>query len=458
MEPMLIRSEWSSPMPGLAERAFDFHLSTLARWLTSAGAEPRLAIVLCAGSEARSRFAAAIEIDRIKVVHTPATLARPLHPTLLAHEGDHFNSTLHLVDGFEAGDPTALFEALAGRVGLLTRTATWVAIVIESLEALAALYAAAPVLAAKAMRHVLVTGGAIKARDDDAIPPALASRWMRDGRIAELTFHHLLTPRAPPTGLDFDRLVRTGYVEAIVGHEVHPERQRLALLWAAGPEAATLPFPAHQAGEVTALAAARRLPHALGPIERKTFTERLAGWPRARLAAGLSVDDAPVLAALRHVAAVGQGEISGGPALLTRLRALVAEADPSLRAHAAQAIAAAAAALDDLEACESALGDAAVAARAAGLVELLFDVIEKQVQIHGYRDRRGPAREALDLLEELCPGLCSPFYAARLLLARGEFLAPLDAARAGEELRAAERLFAAHGYPEWAELAAESAR
>ncbi|MCB9543907.1 MAG: hypothetical protein H6703_15880 [Myxococcales bacterium] len=454
---MSIRSAWSSPAPGLAARALDFHLGELARWLTSAGAEPRLAIVLCAGKGARDRFVEGVAIDRVKVVPAPATPARPLHPTLLAHEGDHFNSTLYVVDGFEAGDPTPVFEALAGRVGLLTRTATWVALVIQSLDALAALYAAAPALADKAMRHVLVVGDAVEA-GDDPIPPALAARWLRDGRVAELCFHHLLTPKAPPAALDFDRLVRTGYVEGLVGAAIHPERQRLAVLWAAGPDATTLPFPADQAGPVAALAAARRLPDALRPAERDTLTKTLAEHPRARLAAGLPVDDAPVLAALRHVAAVGQGEASGGPALLTRLRALTADADPSLRAHALQAIAAAAAAFDDLEACEQALGEAALAARAAGLVELLFDLVEKQVQIHAFQDRRGKAREALDLLEALAPGLCSPFYAARLRLARGEFLAPLDAARAGEELRAAERLFTGHGYPEWAELAAESAR
>lgn len=453
LQPLTIRSEWSTPADGLAARAFDHHLTAYADWLTTAGAEPRLAIVLCAGPGARDRFVAGLDFDRVDVVHAPATPARPLHPKLLAHQGDHFNTLLYVVDGFESGDPTELFAALQGRVGVLTGAATWVAIVIESVEALCALYDKAPRLAAEARRRVLVVGE--PPTPAPPAPDALRDRWLRDNRIAELVFHHLATPDTPPSPLDFGRLVRSGYVDATVGAKQHPERQRLAALWRAGADG-PLPFPAAQAGRAAAIEAARRLGDRLATADRAALDATLSGDPDARLAAGLAADG--IHGALAHLAAVGRGEASGGPALITRLDGLLTDAAPALRAHGQQAIAAAAAALGDLDRCESALAAAADAARAAGLIETWFEVTEKQVQIHTFLDRRTHAREALDRLEALTPALCSPFWAARLLLARGEFIAGLDAARAAEELSAAERTFAAHGYPEWAELAADGAK
>lgn len=453
LQPLTIRSEWSTPAAGLAGRAFDHHLTEYARWLTTAGAEPRLAIVLCAGPGARDRFIAGLDFDRVDVVRAPATPARPLHPKLLAHQGDHFNTLLYVIDGFENGDPAELFAALNGRAGVITGVATWVAIVIESVEALCALYTKAPRLAAEAKRRVLVVGA--PPAPVAPAPDALRDRWLRDNRVAELIFHHVATSDTPPSPLDFGRLVRSGYVDATLGAKQHPERQRLGALWQAGPDG-PLPFPAAQAGRAAAIEALRRLGDRLAPADRAALDATLVGDPDARLAAGLDVDG--LHGALAHLAAVGRGEASGGPALITRLDGLLKTSTPALRALGQQTIAAAAAALGDLDRCEAALVAAADAARDAGLLETWFEVTEKQVQIHTYLDRRARAREALDRLEALTPALCSPFWAARLLLARGELFAGLDAARATDEFAAAERLFAAHGYPEWAELAADGAK
>lgn len=453
MIPFLLSSPWPAPVPNGEGRALDFHLGAFGRWLTTAGAEPRLALVLCSGRAARDRFVEGIGFDRIEGVHAPATPARPVHPAVLAHHGDHFNRTLFVVDGFEdAGDREALFAGLEGRVGTLDQSATWVAVVVESLEALGALYAHAPSLARRAKRRLLVLDA--HAADSKAAPLSadLRARWRRDGRIAEQVFHHAMTPAHAPDALDFDRLARTGYAPAFVGRAMHPERQRLAALWHAGPGAGSLPFAADQAGPVAARAA---LGHAaLDAPTREALAKRIEA-PIDRFVAGLPVADAPILAQLRHVAAMGEGEATPAPGALARLRGLVAEAEPAVRAHAHAAIAAAAAALEDVERCEAALAACADAAAEAGLPELLFDALEKQTRLHALLDRPSKARGTFGALDALAPELHAPLYAGRRLLARGELSAPLDPARAAVDLAEAERLFTAHGWPDRAATARE---
>ena len=72
---------------------------------------------------------------------------------------------------------------------------------------------------------------------------------------------------------------------------------------------------------------------------------------------------------------------------------------------------------------------------------------ERCVRCVGGQLKRGPARALVDRLELLAPRLHAPFYAARFRLARGEFVAPLDAHRAEADLSLARTLFAGHGYP-----------
>ncbi|MCA9540947.1 MAG: hypothetical protein KC620_18735, partial [Myxococcales bacterium] len=193
--------------------------------------------------------------------------------------------------------------------------------------------------------------------------------------------------------------------------------------------------------------------------DEAVFAATLADAPGARLAAGLPVSASPY-AELAVVRAMGEGAATGDPRAFAALRkALGPSADPGLVALAEQAIAAAAAGLDDLDGCQAALAVADKASARPGVApELRFDILEKRLQISAFLDERGPGRAHLDALEALVPTLHSPFYAARLLLARGEFVAPLDARRAELDLREAERLFAAHGYADWADLAGEAAR
>lgn len=451
-EPVLLRSPWPAPVPDGYGRALDFHLTAFARWLLRAGAEPRLALVLCSGPAARDRFVEGVAIDGVEVQAAPASTARPVHPAISGHQGSHFNRTLYVVDGLTSD--RGLLEALDGRTGMLARSATWVALVVERLDVLGALYAHAPRLAGQVMRRCLVLDGHAAGSKAEPLDPGLRARWT-DARLAERIYHHAMTPGAPPALLDFDRLARTGYLPAQVGRVMHPERQRLAALWNAGPEARALPFTADQAGPVAAEAALRRAGPALDPTLAKRLIARLDDV--GRLGAG-EVPGEPRLADLRAVRAMGTGDAPLDPAVVERCRRAVG-ADgygPALTAHAHQALAMAAAAAGDLEACAADLEAAGRAAGRAGLPELLFDVLEKQIQIAVFAEQRGPAKSLLERLEALAPLLHGPFFAARARLARGEYTAPLDPARAAVELGEAERLFRAHGYPTWAATAREA--
>lgn len=454
----LTRSEWSRPVPDGLARATAHHLTALARWLTRAGAEPRLALVLCSGPEAKRRLAEGLSELGVEVVAAPSTPARPVHPRILGHQGDHFNSTLYLADGFDAGDPTPIFEVMEGQRGQLRRTATWVALVVESVAALVALERSAPALVRSIMRRTLVLGPEMVGAADAPAPAEVLRDWRREGRVAELVFHHAMTPTTMPgTYLDFARLVRTGYVAALPGQAVHPERQRLVELWLR-PEERGLPFTAVQAGPIAAEAAARHA--SLAPGDREGLAELLAKRPEARAAAGLPVDDEPLLAALAEVEAMGSGERAPDPGALAALRARAAAptVGPGLRAHVELAIAGAHAALDDLEACSAAVEAAASIAERAGVApELTFEVLEKAARLRAFGNQRGPARAALDRLEALAPRLASPLYEGRFLVARGDFLAPLDPARARADYEEAAALLERHGYPDRAAAAREAA-
>lgn len=449
-DPLLLRSPWPTPVADGYGRAFDFHLTTTARWLRRSGAESRLLLVLCSGAEARDRFVSGIGIDGIDVVLAPSSPAHPVHPAISAHEGSHFNSTLFVADGIE-GAGVDLFGALDGRVGLLTKAATWVALMVESVETLHDLYRYAPRLMARVMRRCLVLDHHAAESTSAPVDDEIRHRWKTPAQLAERIYHEAMTPAHAPEPLAFDRLARTGYLPALVGRVMHPERQRLCGLWSAGPDARTLPFAAEQAGPASAEAALRRL--TLDAPTRAALGERLD--PPGRLAVGAALPAGP-LADLAAVDAMGRGQVPVDAVTVKRLRKATDTLPADVAAHAHMARAAASAAASDLDGCSAALAAALEAADLALLPELTFDVLEKQMQLAVFGDRRGAAKTRLQRLEELAPTLQTPLYAGRAHLARGAFQALLDPARANVELREAERLFRAHGYPDWARTARES--
>ncbi len=463
MDLTLQRSTWSTPPASAAARALDHHVQAYADWLGRAGAEPRLALVLCSGPSAREALVDGLGMHRIEVVHAPSTPARPVHPLVSNHQGDHFNTKLFLVDGFEAGDPQAVLESLDGQKGMLRRMATWVALVVDRLSTLEALERHAPGLLASVQRRVLVLDEGIGRGPAEDVAPDTLARWRRADRVAELAFREAMATRAAPTYDDFSRLVRAGYAACLTGQDVHPERQRLAQLWWRLPEVLAgeipLPFPLDQGGPAVAEAVGRHAPSVLDAAGRATLAAALKGDAAATFAAGLGHGGSSVLDTLGAVQAMGAGEADHDAHAIGVLSAQSAAGGvgPGTQVHIDLALAAAAAAEGDVEGCDFALTRAAERAGHPGVApELRFDVLEKRGQLHAHLNRRGPARNALDALELLAPKLASPFYAARLHLARGDFIAPLDPTRARTEYVQARALFDRHGYADWADQAADA--
>ncbi len=404
----LRRSDWSVAQAGAAARAFHHHLDTFGTWLQRAGAEPRFALVLGSGPRAREAMRLHLDMQGTEVVPVRATPDAPVDPRVANHQGDHFNRRLFVIDGL--GADRGLFEQLQGRRSQLKRMATWVALWIDSLEALEALVEAAPQLWKAFGHRCLLLDPELRER---ALPLTPGRDW--EGAVHEAVFAEAFSPRGAPDYHAFARLVRAGYAGNWIGAAIHPERQRMVQLW--------------QGGEV-------RQDQLEAASAEAWFRHREGGTPLGALGETLAAVDA-----------MGEGAPHDAEAI-ARLRAQCET--PGQKAHAELAVAAACAAQDDLEGCLQALGAASESAQAAP--ELRFEALEKLVQLHTALHQRGPGRAALDRLELLGPTLASPFYAARVLLARGEFAAPLDAARARVDLELAEALFTRHGYPRWAEF------
>jgi hypothetical protein len=318
--------------------------------------------------------------------------------------------------------------------------ATWVLVVIESPRALVHLERRAPRLKAAFDRRCLALDAGVGAWPEGEVDAAVAAvlpEWRERQRVPELVYATATSPLSAPTYDDFSRLVRSGYAALHLDRDVHPERRRLLDVWQGldvvdpGPAAAEA-LLRHGRGDRAALAALLAAP--------------------ARYVGGMAVDDAPLLAGLARLR--DAPEEGAPPIEVDRLRARagVADVGPHLRVHVELAIAAAAAATEDVATCEDALRAAISRVRSSTPLapELVFEVEEKAAQLHALLHRRGPAREALDRLEDAARRTASPFYAGRLALARAEYTAPLDPPKAREWFAQARQLFETHRYASWA--------
>lgn len=408
----MVQSTWALPVPDGVLRARNWHLRQWTGWLTRAGAEPRLCLILCAGTDARSAMLDACAEANIDVEAAPVTAERPLAPGLVAHRGDHFNATLFLMDGLNAADPDTL-AAINGQRGQLRRMATWVGILVEDLATLNALQLHAPGLMHSIQRSALILG-------DD--PPAgrphpqALDAWRRQGHIAALAFAEACGSHAPDYD-DFSRLVRAGYA-GLAGLS-NPERVRAQALW-------------RQAG---------------GPLTLALHEGDTALVDMAIRHADLRADQRAVLAPRASRAAQVATAHMPPP-----LDAWTAGTD---RLQAASFAAQSAAEAGDLNGCLSAL-QAAEPPPAGAMPELAMQVLDTQVTVHAFTGDRAAALAALDRMDRQAERLASPYFAAQARAVRARFVQPLDPARARLDLLEAERMFRTHGYPDAAAQAAKA--
>lgn len=387
----LVESIWPRPVADGIERARGWHLRQLTEWLTRAGAEPRLCLIICTGRDARDALFDACVAARVDIAPAPVSAKAPIAPALMAHRGDHFNATLFLMEGL-AGAPDAVLETLDGMRGQLRRMATWVGLVVEDLTTLDRLERHAGGLMRAIQRTALVLGDGPQL---GTVSPASLEAWRRRGRVAELAFASLSGDA--PAYDDLSRLIRAGYGSVLA--TLDPVRRQAHQLWTTG---------ALDGAPLTPALAEAALRHGTGASPE-------AAGPTARIAAGL--DPMP---------SAGEGT--------DRLQIAV---------HRAQAMAEA----GDLDGCMQALASAEPPPDGP-LPELALDVLEKRITLQAFVGDRAAARAALERLDRHVERLASPGALARAIVARARFVAPLDPARARVDLLEAERLLRAHGYPE----------
>ena len=405
MSEAMLASIWPQPVRDGVLRARTWHLQQYTRWMTRAGAEPRLALVLCAGDFAREALLDACGMAHVEVAPAPVTASHPLAPALAAHNGNHFNTTLYLMDGLADASPDTL-RTLDGQRGQLRRMATWVGVLVEDLATLTALQAHAPGLMRSIQRSVLVLGDA-GVPLGETTAEALAT-WRAQGRVAELAFAEALGAHAPDYD-DLSRLLRAGYGAALSGQAIHPERQRVLSLWTQGA-------PSFRLDQAEGAAADAALRH--GQLSEDDAA-RLA--PKASRATRIAIrGEAPPLSTWT----------SG----TDRLQAALIRAER--RAEAG-----------DLDGCLSAL-KAAEPSLEGPMPELAMQALEKTITLLGFMGDRGAAQAALLRMDEHVPRLASPYFHALAMEARARFVQPLDPARARVDLLEAERIYRTHGYPE----------
>lgn len=444
------------------EVAFDFHLDTFARWLRAAGAEARLAVVYLSGPNARRSLLDGLAARGCRCVDAPARPGEPVHPALAAHQGDHFNDTLFVVDGLETPDPERMLREIGAQISTYRRLATWVAVLVESPTALAALETAGGILRRHAHRRFVFLDAADPPSPTDPVPPGVVEKWAAEHRVAERLFHLATAAQVEPSPLDFARLARSGYGGLPTTAATHAELRAVKALWADPPRSpGALVAATSGPSALVAEWAARLAPEAAAdPSARASLAMALGGDPAARFVARLPVSDAPTFAALTAVRSALEAETAPPGTALATLSGLGTETPPNLHVHALLACAAAAITAGDVEACDAHLATAEGRIAEAGLAvtpELVFEVIEKRTGLQAAIGERAHARAGLDRLAEVLPRLQSPFYAARHALARGEQMLALDAGKAREALREAGMLFHAHGYDAWAAVARAAA-
>jgi len=406
-----------------------------------------LALALCSGPRARASLYAHLTKAGVEIVAAPATTERPIHPDLMAHQGSHFNSTLHVMGGFDQIDAVDVFRLLDGQRKQLTRTATWVLLMLESTATLEALYRHAPNLAADIMRRCVVIDAEVVDTAPNRVTADIADGWRREGRLAELVFDDLMNPQSATDYMTFSRVVRSGYVAQLapVAAALHPERRDLLHIW----KTRTWP-PAGVSTPAVAEAAIRHVK--LTNAQKADIETVLVNDPAVRFAVGLDVSSVPFwggLAAVRRAAELGE---SSSPDTWDRLRLDARSMTLGIRVLVEDTVSRAAAASGDFEGCVEALERAVQWANAV-CPEHRFELLEKVSQLRAFMERPGPANAALTEMEAEVPDLSAPYYEGEAAFALARFFGRKDPTVTQRFLRRALEIFEGHGYPERAKAA-----
>lgn len=222
-------SPWTEPKSDLAHQAQIWHARSYARWLLSAGAEPRFGALLSSGELAEQRWCLLLEEQGVLVERCQITPQRPLPQVLTQHRGDHFNRKLFILEGLEQLQNDELIDViqtLNGQRSPLKQSATWVTLLFRSAMSLSTFLRHAPHAWSLLERRCLMW------ESSERLPPrsdqqALAlPSWAHPLEVLYWTLDH---PHIPMTTQSFDRSVRAGVQRPTVG--AHERWSGLEAIW-----------------------------------------------------------------------------------------------------------------------------------------------------------------------------------------------------------------------------------
>ncbi len=439
----LFESVWPTSRGSCVQRAFEFQADRYAAWLTAAGAQPRFSFILSSGPHATAELMDILTAHDIEVLNETATDERPLPLALVQHKGTHFNRRLFVIDGFDAPGAVEIIRTLDAQHHQVKRIATWAAFLVESTSALANFWAVAPNLIRERMETCLVMHEADARGIDPPAPVAQVKAWAQRGMNAEVIFAGI---KAESSGVDYDqisRVLRSGY-----GHLVTPDASLgsdlIMSLWRDGVTP--------DLGDLNPDVLAAVLRHGELPALFDPGLSALGSRVMSYVAANVADQNSPAAVLSCALSKPGQVQLT-----LNELEILLVKLLPQQPWSAVVlqcALARVAADRGELERCVTALRSALESAMRPGVSpELQFQVLESNVKLQVGLGERGGARSNLDRMESLSYQLCSPYYSARHLLIRGDFIVGLDRNMALGEYRKAERMFSAHGYESWSQAA-----
>ena len=420
----------------------------MARWLNRAGAEARLGYVLAAGSGAIERMVDELDSHSIEVQIVRTTVENPVPQAIRNHVGNHFNSTLYLIDGLEDGellDNIAQLELLREQVvkdGNLGRFDC------SKPFRFGRPTSTGPGLMRMMMHCCLYLGDLASIEACAGAPVSQIKQWRRAHRTRDCVFNTILTQGAQVDYWDYTRVVQSGYGTALIP-PANSVADRLNALWRSEP----VSVREHDDAAVLE-AAMRHYPDACRGLGVGQVVDRLGGC-FLPLDSGFSGSGVGLVRAFAGM----DGDV--GQTREDALRLALSSHTPSssdVQLKVEMVVAQLCAGQDDIEGCRSALEKALeIGASGAVTPEFVLGALETTIRFYTLIGERGRARDELDTMERWVRTHGSPFYFARLQRALGSFLMPIDPRRACHELLAAEQIFRSQGYDSWSQETVELA-
>ena len=187
------------------------------RWLSTAGASPRVAATLCSSTEKLDNLINHLEIRDVEVVPLEASDARPIPEAVLRHQGDHFNRKLFVVSGLGGqSDDSTLFARMNQYVEHYAKVATWVLFVFPDSQTLLRFAQQAPELWHHVMRCIPIAGDILVGSASKSVmdvqpsePRLRYAKTVSDGLNGHLT----------PQYHVWSRVCRTGYLHGAMADE-----------------------------------------------------------------------------------------------------------------------------------------------------------------------------------------------------------------------------------------------